>query len=104
MDKLKYQILRQVHSSSPVSPVRIADLYADTARINQYRQAVKELTASGYLCQRTGSDSLALTASGVAALEVEASRRRSETLSVVSVVLTALTLIASLASLLLQAR
>lgn len=104
MDKLKYQILHRVHSASPLSPLRVSDLYTDTARINQYRQAVKELTASGYLCQRTGSDFLVLTASGVAALEVEASRRRSETLSVVSVVLTALTLIASLASLLLQAR
>lgn len=75
MVNFKFDILRRIRNTQPNQLLVRADFYKNAKQINEYKRAIDELIAVGYLCAKTGSDKLSITTKGIAAYEAELSRR-----------------------------
>nr|DAG76078.1 MAG TPA: Transcriptional regulator, LysR family GENOMICS, PSI-BIOLOGY, MIDWEST CENTER.6A [Bacteriophage sp.] len=98
MDDLKFSVLSRIQEA----PTPRAELLADESTINSTSKAVKELLGAGFIRQPTGTDSYEITNPGIAALEAEESRRRTERINKINNRIAVATLAVTVISLLLQ--
>lgn len=94
MDDLKFSVLSRIQEA----PTPRAELLADEST----SKAVKELLGAGFIRQPTGTDSYEITNPGIAALEAEESRRRTERINKINNRIAVATLAVTVISLLLQ--